>query len=411
MRDPMSAAGSSPRGRGPQHQAAHRPVREGLIPARAGTTPTPSPTWSRWWAHPRAGGDHDVAAAKKELADGSSPRGRGPRAVRLGHVPLRRLIPARAGTTGGRRDGDGGAGAHPRAGGDHAGPPTRVWPFRGSSPRGRGPPGHAAPVGAGGGLIPARAGTTPAPAPRTRFAGAHPRAGGDHEHQDRFGWACYGSSPRGRGPRCPDDRSAVGAGLIPARAGTTAASRDPSARTWAHPRAGGDHAAPALPARGRSGSSPRGRGPPAERDRQGQRRRLIPARAGTTGPRPPIPTRTPAHPRAGGDHSWAVITGSAASGSSPRGRGPHAERMHHPRRGRLIPARAGTTTRRGDHRRGRRAHPRAGGDHAGMDGGKDAVKGSSPRGRGPLRYPSDDERCHRLIPARAGTTCPPRTRP
>ena len=173
----------------------------------------------------------------------------------------------------------------------------------GSSPRGRGKlPGeqrlHLRPR-----LIPARAGKTGAACPTARHPAAHPRAGGENEDAAALADQLNGSSPRGRGKH---QATAVGVGpprliparagktlqlavvllstirLIPARAGkTTCSGRGPGSSS-AHPRAGGENPVQTVDAEGNLGSSPRGRGKRAVRRRTCVAFRLIPARAGKT---------------------------------------------------------------------------------------------------------------------------------
>ena len=177
--------------------------------------------------------------------------------------------------------------------------------------------------------------------------------------------ALTGSSPRVRGPPPPRWSWATS--------------------TTAHPRACGDHRG-CLPGPPQSaGSSPRVRGPRALGERHGARERLIPARAGTTGPSVQAADAGAAHPRACGDHGRSQPRATASAGSSPRVRGP-------PWRG----------WRRGSQAA---AHPRACGDHGAMPLPRRGRAGSSPRVRGPPAQSDPDAYVRRLIPARAGTTC------
>ena len=233
--------GSSPRGRGKPRTSTCCASRAGLIPARAGKTrPSPSPMkWAQ--AHPRAGGENFCPDPSMSADSGSSPRGRGK--PHLGaHLEMRlRLIPARAGKTLRSRRLEKLAAAHPRAGGEND-PFKMASAVRlGSSPRGRGKrdrrhcrPGRDR-------LIPARAGKTVLVAMICSPKKAHPRAGGENQNASRLSAAWSGSSPRGRGKlRRPGWRCGA-RGLIPARAGKTPASRHQRASGRAHPRAGGEN--------------------------------------------------------------------------------------------------------------------------------------------------------------------------
>ena len=150
--------GSSPRGRGGRVPPDQAVAVSGLIPARAGRTPT--------FIRPAFGGA------------GSSPRGRGGREVLAEDHPGLGLIPARAGRTWKGSPKGFGKGAHPRAGGADSSfaRPASVW--MGSSPRGRGGRRMVRPHARSVGLIPARAGRTARRTRGSRSPRAHPRAGG-----------------------------------------------------------------------------------------------------------------------------------------------------------------------------------------------------------------------------------------
>ena len=100
---PLISTGSSPRGRGKQVANHLDNGLGGLIPARAGKTSPASGLTASPTAHPRAGGENAVERVGDAVDGGSSPRGRGKRPVRLDQLPEPRLIPARAGKTGGGR--------------------------------------------------------------------------------------------------------------------------------------------------------------------------------------------------------------------------------------------------------------------------------------------------------------------
>ena len=237
----MKSSGSSPRGRGKRLGAAARRLGVRLIPARAGKTGCRFESCRRRTAHPRAGGENGPCAGNA-----------------------------------GRR------GAHPRAGGENEGWEAGGGAITGSSPRGRGKPPIPAKVRGRKGLIPARAGKTPA-RPRWRHRpAAHPRAGGENYNTEIELLPGYGSSPRGRGKLQAVDRLRGHTRLIPARAGKTLAPPRAPDTAPAHPRAGGENPRRALPAPFAAGSSPRGRGKRSPSGTRSSRSRLIPARAGKT---------------------------------------------------------------------------------------------------------------------------------
>ena len=132
----------------------------GLIPARAGTTQCPRYGVHLPWAHPRSRGDHLTSIVTRPRRKGSSPLARGPQRNEGENAVETGLIPARAGTTFELFVGGGGEGAHPRSRGDHKTAPTLAQLPPGSSPLARGPRLPSGSPCRGGGLIPARAGTT-----------------------------------------------------------------------------------------------------------------------------------------------------------------------------------------------------------------------------------------------------------
>ena len=193
----------------------------------------------------------------------------------------------------------------------------------GSSPRGRGKLQVGDAGGAGGGLIPARAGKTSGRAASSPRGGAHPRAGGENRAFDVLGVGRMGSSPRGRGKRPDGSRPRNHRRLIPARAGKTSRPRLRSRRRRAHPRAGGENVSDMLGSVRKYGSSPRGRGKRLGHLPCLPQPGLIPARAGKTAGVVTGLRSAWAHPRAGGENHFESLSSLFVSGSSPRGRGKH----------------------------------------------------------------------------------------
>ena len=155
-----TAAGSSPRVRG-KHQPRHRHHQHRrLIPARAGKTASRA-AGSMWGpAHPRACGENPGSSIVRVRTRGSSPRVRGKRHERSRQRDAVGLIPARAGKTPSWSCSTKRSRAHPRACGENSaqGDARRVrW---GSSPRVRGKLARDLVHGRAHGLIPARAGKT-----------------------------------------------------------------------------------------------------------------------------------------------------------------------------------------------------------------------------------------------------------
>ena len=274
----------------------------------------------------------------------------------------------------------------------------------GSSPLARGPHGQYLTGRSHWGLIPARAGTTGHRRWCAGGGGAHPRSRGDHAEKERTARVWRGSSPLARGPRASSAVCMLPAGLIPARAGTTLCPGDTPAMPWAHPRSRGDHYTQRYTQKYSLGSSPLARGPRTVTIEEYNGAGLIPARAGTTSELSFFGPLFRAHPRSRGDHPGLTLANSVDPGSSPLARGPRIPAACTLYAAGLIPARAGTTRSFGFMRSLRRAHPRSRGDHIETGYYFPSSPGSSPLARGPrgalLRLVVHVG----LIPARAGTT-------
>ena len=252
----------------------------------------------------------------------------------------------------------------------------------GSSPRVRGKRCPIAWRSLLGGLIPARAGKTRGRRHCGETWSAHPRACGENLLDENWDLIQRGSSPRVRGKLATGAYTAAQWRLIPARAGKTQGLRGLSEHRTAHPRACGENWAPTSIVVSPTGSSPRVRGKPAERDLLAVQRRLIPARAGKTHRRDLVQDGGGAHPRACGENTTPPPTQPTLHGSSPRVRGKLERNNFESAIGGLIPARAGKTTRGLSSRSGSWAHPRACGENDGHGGPGGVARGSSPRVRG-----------------------------
>ena len=356
-------SGSSPRVRGKLAGEGEggRPL--GLIPARAGKTWPSQPGHFLIRAHPRACGENGAQTARVLQPGGSSPRVRGKRRGRGRRARARRLIPARAGKTCSIQGDGGSVRAHPRACGENNGAYDQDRMEEGSSPRVRGKPGVAAALVPSTGLIPARAGKTDALARRRKMATAHPRACGENSDIARLLRIDAGSSPRVRGKPGQQVVRDELHGLIPARAGKTRASGQGGAGQGAHPRACGENLLQRPPRLQIDGSSPRVRGKRGSDEDRVHPPGLIPARAGKTFICASFPLTLKAHPRACGENFSSMESWATDPGSSPRVRGKRSWRTSRPPSGRLIPARAGKT--RDPRTRPVRgpAHPRACGEN------------------------------------------------
>ena len=342
---------------------------------------------------------------------GSSPRVRGKR-VGVGDAGAAvGLIPARAGKTAGGGSRGSSHPAHPRACGENfVAFGADVW-SKGSSPRVRGKQDMGRDVPVGNRLIPARAGKTSRSATRCPPGWAHPRACGENCGRGITRVFPPGSSPRVRG-KLPALRAPVRRGrLIPARAGKTGGHGVPARVSKAHPRACGENRAWTGARERHRGSSPRVRGKPPQNQREPATFRLIPARAGKTTRRPRTEHSQWAHPRACGENKVPRLQHLRMHGSSPRVRGkPRRPRIPRPGAG-LIPARAGKTGTRWTALPRPWAHPRACGENDPTAAPTLWATGSSPRVRGKRRRQVRAEADEGLIPARAGKTFQPAPRP
>ena len=256
-------------------------------------------------------------------AAGSSPLARGLR----GHGPARdefgRIIPACAGFTQGHRADAPGPPDHPRLRGVYkvfgVGPDLRV----GSSPLARGLPGVRAAGSAVARIIPACAGFTPRWIGGPRHERDHPRLRGVYSSPSPHPGSGRGSSPLARGLPLTSLSASLAAGIIPARAGFTAAFSGRGRQRGDHPRSRGVYGSGRSTRRAASGSSPLARGlrrtGPGDQGRPG----IIPARAGFTTP-----------------HACLLLT---HAGSSPLARGLRHQGVRRRLLAGIIPARAGFT--------------------------------------------------------------------
>ena len=173
-------------------------------------------------------------------------------------------------------------------------------------------------------IIPARAGQTWRTGPRCRRWPDHPRACGANTVLIPSAIFWHRSSPRVRGKLSQRYFVAGVKRIIPARAGQTRGHAVPAMRAPDHPRACGANHLLADIADNTAGSSPRVRGKPGWGRKRKAYLRIIPARAGQTGPPPGEAGEGPDHPRACGANLVSSLTGTSLAGSSPRVRGKRA---------------------------------------------------------------------------------------
>ena len=216
------------------------------------------------------------------MGQGSSPLVRGALPLVPVCVPDVGIIPARAGSTLDVPSAAMLAGDHPRSCGEHATPSDTSPPKEGSSPLVRGARQECGQCGLIVGIIPARAGSTAASSTSVASPQDHPRSCGEHRSSAALRSCLAGSSPLVRGAPVFDIAVRASAGIIPARAGSTERIQGLERCSGDHPRSCGEHL-PIQPCQlAGAGSSPLVRGARHRPRRQTAATRIIPARAGST---------------------------------------------------------------------------------------------------------------------------------
>ena len=132
------------------------------------------------------------------------------------------------------------------------------------------------------GIIPADAGSTNPQLAFEVFRKDHPRGCGEHRLLSRVVVRCAGSSSRMRGAQLLGVRVVEGGGIIPADAGSTYREPKPGANGGDHPRGCGEHIAPTMIRAYLGGSSPRMRGAQSDCRHRQVGAGIIPADAGST---------------------------------------------------------------------------------------------------------------------------------
>ena len=317
----IKLSGSSPLARGLLTTPEVKANIGGIIPARAGFTHSPGTSRRSRRDHPRSRGVYRRLRRIRRLRTGSSPLARGLREIYLRQSGRERIIPARAGFTPGHPTGCRPTSDHPRSRGVYV-PVTVSWSVLiGSSPLARGLRADDGAQNAPVGIIPARAGFTPAGRLRPPCRPDHPRSRGVYSRVSSRSFLVCGSSPLARG--LPSRRRGLPppGGIIPARAGFTRSSR----RSWGtrrdHPRSRGVYEEsrpidPRIP-----GSSPLARGLLPVGVPDADRLGIIPARAGFTMSMMTRSTWKRDHPRSRGVYSPLASPRTRWKGSSPLARG------------------------------------------------------------------------------------------
>ena len=213
--------GSSPHARGLLLGAVRQAGRGGIIPARAGFTGPRRWCRSRWGDHPRTRGVYSSRAAASRLYHGSSPHARGLLGLEPITVRLSGIIPARAGFTPSAAWSPQAAPDHPRTRGVYFWDIPKTLMSVGSSPHARGLPRVVIESAFECRIIPARAGfTILVPAPE-RGNTDHPRTRGVYYITFNDFPKAEGSSPHARGLPTGLYKFDSGGRIIPARAGFT----------------------------------------------------------------------------------------------------------------------------------------------------------------------------------------------
>ena len=233
---------------------------------------------------------------------------------------------------------------------------------------------------------------------------AHPRLRGEHIFSLQLGLALLGSSPLTRGARFVFGGFVIRHRLIPAYAGSTVEFPLFRCLPGAHPRLRGEHGLAPVYTGNTLGSSPLTRGAPARKVPPARAHGLIPAYAGSTTTARIYAAGLGAHPRLRGEHTVRLILRILPWGSSPLTRGAPVFAPAGACPSRLIPAYAGSTSRRWSRRAGTAAHPRLRGEHRYLITRSESDTGSSPLTRGARTMPQALGTFGRLIPAYAGST-------
>ena len=271
--------------------------------------------------HPRSRGVYCGASRRVSLASGSSPLARGLLGVLRGSSDRPGIIPARAGFTSGVSSGLAAKRDHPRSRGVYMVPAVNTAPNPGSSPLARGLPGRLVVRRLGVRIIPARAGFTACAWFQVVMIADHPRSRGVYLSRRRMRRMLRGSSPLARGlPHCTAPYT-CSRGIIPARAGFTGGAPAESDGPGDHPRSRGVYPSFSAILSAVFGSSPLARGLRVRVLLFLVVVRIIPARAGFTGPGPRRRCPHRDHPRSRGVYIQSAVRTVADFGSSPLARG------------------------------------------------------------------------------------------
>ena len=374
--------GSSPLARGLRSDAGADHGGARIIPARAGFTPCKTNAVAASGDHPRSRGVYNTTALTFTVPEGSSPLARGLPADGHPVEPDAGIIPARAGFTNSIAREQEDEQDHPRSRGVYGGRRRPAAPTCGSSPLARGLPRRSDPDRSGRRIIPARAGFTRPRRPPQPGRPDHPRSRGVYSPGPWAPASSRGSSPLARGLPCGSDEAGDDAGIIPARAGFTPARSQSASRVRDHPRSRGVYSAASATPWPTPGSSPLARGLPHGAGVGAAHARIIPARAGFTAHALGGHGGRRDHPRSRGVYPRERRTAPGSPGSSPLARGLRDNVDDGLIVLRIIPARAGFTEGERSEHDGGGDHPRSRGVYSCAAGADRELMGSSPLARG-----------------------------
>ena len=222
---------------------------------------------------------------------------------------------------------------------------------------------HGLRDGLAGRIIPAYAGSTARPRSIVVGSADHPRIRGEHLVTIGSSMLPSGSSPHTRGARDLRRSRALLPGIIPAYAGSTAPEAAGQDRKRDHPRIRGEHRLQGMPVRPDQGSSPHTRGAPKKREDPENAARIIPAYAGSTSRRSILAVGARDHPRIRGEHRRGARKCSSTRGSSPHTRGALGYPAYDFGDPGIIPAYAGSTDSAPSDPENSGDHPRIRGEH------------------------------------------------
>jgi hypothetical protein len=238
------------------------------------------------------------------------------------------------------------------------------------------------------------------------FRPGHPRSRGEQWSTERARSAADGSPPLARGAGAGPIGETHDRRVTPARAGSSSPSRPPGHRPPGHPRSRGEQDSARPPGSTNPGSPPLARGAAAGRAARISRRRVTPARAGSSPSRRRHPRTRPGHPRSRGEQANPRNANKHGQGSPPLARGADRHRRPRAARPRVTPARAGSRWRWRPGHRGRSGHPRSRGEQVGKYDDSTTINGSPPLARGAVLRDEQVRQRPRVTPARAGSSRP-----